>query len=481
MNKNLLITLIIACTILPVMAGNGADNKSGTTPPPMFVLGNNQGHLQMIFWTYADEPQMNEEYPEFYEEEHQRWELQEQFRRNASQYTKLIVDGGKTRDVKYVDEILLNPDGEKIFPGELHGRPQIPSSGARFALLGQPPLNDEEQPGIVIVTDNYLATHKPMAIKPASDGENLPLPSNVIKNMEDKYGMKVERSVKAYIIGNRYTYGVLQFQGEYDNPNKEPDQDYKNSLALEIIIDGDKIYSYPVVGWYDPEFGPTWNADDGGEYFASGIAAAFQGPNGLEVYYIHWAPESATTGRFIIEDGKFDNQRYAVYHSLIDENLPVWKKDIKEMRRLYVDEDPGENENVTLTKWAHVYIDYDGEQIWISDNEEENGALFSREDGELKLIGTVRANFKPSFPESMNGNHYLVISGPAGGPSYYTEVYKFKNGKVVERFNALEVYGEIDSCALNGKEISPEQGKAYMEAVPEATEPFIFWTDINRQ
>ena len=462
-----------------MMAGNGANKKSGTTPPPMFVLGNNQGHLQMVYWTYADEPQMNEEYPEFYEEEHQKWELQEQFRRNASQYTKLIVDGGKTRDVKYVDEILLNPDGEKIFPGELHGRPQIPSSGARFALLGQPPLNDEEQPGIVIVTDGYLATHKPMAIKPASDGDNLPLPANVIKKMEDKYGMKVDRSVKAYIIGNRYTYGVLQFQGEYDNPNKEPDQDEKNSLALEIIIDGDKIYSYPVVGWYDPSFGPVWHADDGGEYFPGNIVAAFDGPQGPELCYVHWAPESATTGMFIINDGNLDNQEYNVYHSLIDENLPVWKKDIEEMRRLYVDEDPGENENVELTKWAHVYIDYDGEQIWISDADENDGAFFSRENGELKLIATVRANLKPSFPESRNGNHYLVISGPAGGPSYYTEVYKFKNGKVVEAFNALEVYGEIDSCALNGKEISAEQGKAYMEAVPEATEPFIFWTDIN--
>ena len=462
-----------------MMAGNGADKKSGTTPPPMFVLGNNQGHLQMVYWTYADEPQMNEEYPEFYEEEHQRWELQEQFRRNASQYTKLVVDGGKTRDVKYVDEILLNPDGEKIFPGELHGRPQIPSSGARFALLGQPPLNDEEQPGIVIVTDSYLANHKPMAISPASDGENLPLPANVIKKMEDKYGMKVERSVKAYIIGNRYTYGVLQFQGEYDNPNKEPDQDEKNSLALEIIIDGDKIYSYPVVGWFDPSFGPVWHADDGGEYFPGNIVAAFDGPQGPELCYVHWAPESATTGMFIINDGNLDNQEYTVYHSLIDENLPVWKKDIEEMKRLYVDDDPGENENVELTKWAHVYIDYDGEQIWISDADENDGAFFSRENGELKLIATVRANLKPSFPESRNGNNYLMLSGSAGGPSYYTEIYKFKNGKVVEAFNALEVYGEIDSCALNGKEISPEQGKAYMEAVPEATEPFIFWTDIN--
>ena len=479
MNKTFLITLLFACSMLPMTAGSGPENKNGATPPPMFLLGNNNGLMQMVYWANLEEPQLDEEYPEFYQEEHQGWELQEQFRRNASQYTKLIVDGGKTRDVKFVDEVLLNPDGEKIFPGELHGRPQIPSPGARFDLLGKPALNADEPPGIVVVTDSYLATHKPMAIKPASDGEILPLPSNVIKKMEAKYGMKAERSVKAYIIGDRYTYGVLQFQGEYDNPNKKPDQDYKNSLALEIITDGDKIYSYPAVGWYDPTEGPVWHADDGGEYFPGYIVAAFDGPQGPELCYVHWAPESATTGMFLIQDGNFDQREYTVYHSLIDENFPVWKKDIAEMKRLYIADDPHENKDVELTKWAHVFIDWEGEQIWISDDAEENGAFFSREDGVLKLIGTVRANLKPSFPESSNDNHYLVLSGPAGGPSYYTEVYKMRGGKVVEEFHALEVYGEIDECSLNGKTMSAAEGKAYMEAIPEAREPFIFWQEIN--
>lgn len=479
MNKTILITLLFACSMLPMTAGSGPENKNGATPPPMFLLGNNNGLMQMVYWANLEEPQLDEEYPEFYQEEHQGWELQEQFRRNASQYTKLIVDGGKTRDVKFVDEVLLNPDGEKIFPGELHGRPQIPSPGARFDLLGKPALNADEPPGIVVVTDSYLATHKPMSIKPASDGEILPLPSNVIKKMEAKYGMKAERSVKAYIIGDRYTYGVLQFQGEYDNPNKKPDQDYKNSLALEIITDGDKIYSYPAVGWYDPTEGPVWHADDGGEYFPGYIVAAFDGPQGPELCYVHWAPESATTGMFLIQDGKFDQREYTVYHSLIDENFPVWKKDIAEMKRLYIADDPHENKDVELTKWAHVFIDWEGEQIWISDDAEENGAFFSREDGVLKLIGTVRANLKPSFPESSNDNHYLVLSGPAGGPSYYTEVYKMRGGKVVEEFHALEVYGEIDECSLNGKTMSAAEGKAYMEAIPEAREPFIFWQEIN--
>ena len=483
MNKALFFTLIFACSMLPMTAGSAPDKNDGATLPPMFLLGTNNGMMQMVYWCDFEEPQLDEEYPEYFEEQHQAWEVQEKFRRNVSKYTKLIVDGTKTLDVKYVDEILLNPDGEKIFPGELHGNPKIPSAGARFTLKGEHKMNMDEVSGNVVVTDSYLASHKPLTVQPiTSDYEMPPLPSAAIKKMEEKYGMKAVQSKKVYIIGDRYTYGVMQFQGEYKNSTrKKHNPDEKSALALEIITDGDKVYSYPVEGWYDPEFGCTWNADDGGEYFPSNIAAAFEGPQGVELCYLHWAPESATTGIMTLSNGKLDRQEYAVYHSLIDEQIPVWKKDIEEMKRLYIAEDPGENDGIELTKWAHVFIDYMGEQIWISDEAEENGAFFSREDGKFELIGTVRGNFKPSFPQSRDGNCYLVISGPAGGPSYYTEIFKFRNGKVVERFNGLEVYGELDGAMLNGKEISAEQGKAYMNAVPEATEPFIYWNEINEK
>ena len=462
---------------LAPMAIDSVSVEETDTTPPMFVLGINDGHLQMVYWEDLKEPVKDQDNAEYFDEIHQRWAFQDQFRRNAKQYTKLIVDGTKTRDVKYVDEVLLNPDGEPIFYAELHSRPEIPSIGARYVLQGEPKLKDE-LPGIVLVTESYLATHKPMAIKYMQEHNYPPMPATVVKQMEEKYGMKAERSQQICTIGDRYTYGTIQFKGEYKKPEKKDPED-KLALALEVICDGETVYSFPVEGWYDESFGPTWNADDGGEYFPSKIEAAFDGPKGPEFCYVHWAPESATTGRFLIRDGKLDRQEYTVYHSLIDEPLPVWKKDIEEMKRLYVADDPGENKHVELTKWAHVYIDYDGEQIWISDKDEENGAFFSRENGKLKLISTVRANLKPSFPESRNGNHYLMLSGSAGGPSYYTEIFKFKGGKVVEKFNAMEIYGEIDECSLNGKTISKEQGKAYMNAVPDATEPYIFWQEIE--
>lgn len=489
--KNLLFFLFQALCVTAMTAGCtgskseipaalAAESTADTTPPPVFVLANSQGHLQMVYWTDLEEPKKDEDNEEYFEEMHRNWAFQDLFRRNAKKYTKLMIDGTKTRDVKYVDEVLLNPDGEKIFYGELHGRPEIPSAGARYALQGEPKLVDGELPGILLVTEDYLTSHKPMTFKPVSQEEHPPLPASIIKQMEAKYGMKVDKSQKVYTIGDRYTYGVLQFKGEYKNSErKKNDPNEKSALALEIIIDGDNVYSYPVEGWYDPEFGCTWNADDGGEYFASEIVAAFQGPKGLEVYFVHWAPESGTTGRLIVKDGNLERQEYSVYHVLIDEPIPVWKKDIEEMKRLYLEDDPGEHEFVKLSKWTHVFIDYEGEQIWISDAEEEHGAFFSREDGKFILVGTVRANLKPSFPESRDSKHYLVISGPAGGPSYYTEIFKFKNGKLVESFNVLQVYGEHDGGVLNGKEISTEQAKAYMKDVPDAIEPYIFWHEIE--
>lgn len=451
-----------------------------TTPPPMFVMGSSNNDLkQMVYWAEREEPKADEDNAEYFDEIHQQWAIQDLFRRNADQYTKLIVDGVKTVDVKYVDELWLNPDGEPMYLGELHGRPEIPSPGARFALADASSL-PEESVGIVVVTDSYLASHRPLEIRHATEAdEAVPLPPSVIKQMEEKYGMRVHSSVMSYIIGDRYTYGVLQFEGAYPHPKKIIDPEYSAALALEIITDGDIIYSYPVEGYYFPDEGPIWHADDGGEYFPGHIAAAFDGPQGPEFYFVHWAPESATIGNFLIRDGQLDCQEYTVYHSLIDEESPVWKKDIEEMKRLYVAEDPHENENVKLTKWAHVYLDYEGDQIWISDEAEENGAFFTLLNGELKLIGTTRYNLSPSFPQSKNGNNYLMLSGPAGGPAYYYEIYTLRNGQVVEKFNALTVYDEIDGCSLNGEEISADKAKAYLDAIPEATEHYVGWHEID--
>ena len=43
----------------------------------------------------------------------------------------------------------------------------------------------------------------------------------------------------------------------------------------------------------------------------------------------------------------------------------------------------------------------------------------------------------------------------------------------------LEVEGKIDECSLNDKDISNEEGKAYLDMVPEGEEITAFFKEIN--
>ena len=57
MNKILFFSLIFACSILPMTAGSGPDKNDGATLPPMFLLGTNNGMMQMVYWCDFEEPQ----------------------------------------------------------------------------------------------------------------------------------------------------------------------------------------------------------------------------------------------------------------------------------------------------------------------------------------------------------------------------------------------------------------------------------------
>ena len=76
-----------------------------------------------------------------------------------------------------------------------------------------------------------------------------------------------------------------------------------------------------------------------------------------------------------------------------------------------------------------------------------------------------------------NGIAYLKYAGPAGGPTWATEIYGYKSGKQVEHFEMLEVEGEIDGCGLNDKEMTPEQGRAYVNKFADAQPLNQSWTE----
>jgi hypothetical protein len=288
--------------------------------------------------------------------------------------------------------------------------------------------------------------------------------------------MKAQQSHKTCLIGDSIIMGAVEFKGEYKNaPKDKYDADRKSALAVEVLVDGGKLYILEQIGYYDPEYGATWNADADG-YIPNDIDAAFEGPKGLEICYTHGAPESYCVGMLFPREGKLVELEYECYHSMVDEDIPVWKKDFAEMDQLYHADEYADS-HVKFTKWAHCYIDYDNEWIWLRDKDDKNGAFFIRKDGKFQLVAIENPRLKPSRCEK-DGIHYLKFGGSAGGPSWQQEIYAFKNGKRLWKLNVLEIEGEIDECALNGKAISKEEGKSYLEKIPQGQEVTAYFRDI---
>ena len=459
--------------------------ENDTTPLPMFLIGNDGKYMQMLYWTEIEEPQRSKDDEDYFEAWHKSWELQEMFRRNAAQYTNMMGGNGIVK-VKFIDEVLKDPDGNTPSIGEIHGRVGIPSLCARFDYADAKPKakKDDESYGsdwgMIIVTDSYLNTRKRLEVKSSlDDSYNYPkLPADIVKQLEDKYGMKAEKSHKTCIIGDRYTVGAIEFKGEYKNaPKDKYDAERKFALALEVLIDGDKLYVLEQLGHYDPEYGSVWNADADG-YIPNEIEAAFEGPKGLELCYSHGAPESYCVGMLFPREDKLIELEYECYHSMVDEDLPVWKKDFAEMQKLYLADDPHAHKYVELTKWSHCYIDYDNEWIWLRDKDDKNGAFFIRKDGKFTLIDVENKYQSPSSCQK-DGISYLKFSGSPGGPAMQHIIYAFQNGKQLWKLFVLEIYGDVDECSLNGKEISKEEGKAYLDKIPEGKEINAWFRDIE--
>ena len=458
--------------------------ENDTTPMPMFLMGEDAQYALMLYWSNIEEPKKNEEYPEYFEAEHQRWALQDMFRRNKEQYTNMLMDD-KFVKIKFIDEVLKDPDGDLPSTGEIH-RKEIPSLCARFDFANPKDKKKTDYGynwGTVIVTDAYLQSRKLLPIKSFEhewDKED-PLPATVVKQLEQRYGMQAMRSELMCNIGDSCQYGSIQFKGEYKNGPKEGyDEERKCALALDVLICGDKIYANEQYGYMFSETDYSWNADDEGRYVGCNLLAAFEGPKGLELCYYRGAPESSTVGMFYLRNSKLIEHEYECYHNMVDEQPPVWRSDIAEMRRLYLANDPQEHKGTQLTKYGHCFIDYDNEWLWMRDSLDQHGAFYLRKDGKLQLIAVETPRLKPTRMEK-GGIYYLQLSGSAGGPATYAEIHAFKDGRQIETFTVLSIYGEIDECSLNGKTISKEAGQAWLDKLPKPMEINVYFQDADKK
>ena len=140
------------------------------------------------------------------------------------------------------------------------------------------------------------------------------------------------------------------------------------------------------------------------------------------------------------------------------------------MQELYenMDDDHGWE---PLCKWQYVDLDGDGvNEVWMRDMAEEYGAFFICDGDFIDVIGAETDRYQAFTREKKDGKGYFCKGGPAGGPSYYTEVITLKDSRVTDRFYLLEVYGEVENATLNGEDIDADKAKTYREALPEGKE-----------
>ena len=111
--------------------------------------------------------------------------------------------------------------------------------------------------------------------------------------------------------------------------------------------------------------------------------------------------------------------------------------------------------------------------------DDKHGAIFINTNGKWQLIGTEDERTGVVFRQTRNNVGYLQFGTPAGGPSWYTQMFEISKGRILHRFIVLEVYGEIDECHLDGKALSKEQGRQYIDNLPPTEEPSLYWEDIQ--
>ena len=398
-------------------------------PQPVFLFCNNSRKLQVIY-AQLDPPEVDPAV--------------------AKQYNKLFMDSKDPVKVKFVGEQLNDPDGNPLEPGIIHNEFFL-SPGLKYALVDESDAGrkDFAMEFGLLVADSYLDSHKTLDLRKNSKQ----MPPEIVTQLEQKYQMESDQSSKSYIIGENGFYGVLQFKPKDDK-----------IVALDVVYDGTNCYSLPHEGdYYEPEdeFDAIsyWNVDDEGEYFASKIYSVFETPEGWELYYVRLAAESCSCGAFCTKgNGELVLKEQANYtmNSMNEvENRPIFSKDVKELVKLYYEED-AENKANQMEKWCLVDVDYDGQdEVWIRSSDDQYGALFTVA-GEPKLI------MKEDEQMAIHVfSDYVAKGGSAGGPAVYHEYCVLRGSRKYQTLTLMEVYGEFDFAELNGKEVGEEEVKQF--------------------
>lgn len=347
MRKALIIALAIvaaACTNKKQGAATDgdapADSTAATTAPaedttlqPVFAYCMAPDSLQVIYWAedslgeYADTLS---------------WQLQQQLRQHAGEYTRLMTSPIGGAEVKYAEETLVDPDGEPAAAGSIRNV-WYPMKGLRYQLAERNGPQEKELGTFhLLVTPDYLKTHKPLEVEQnpwGSTVDDQPMAANIVKLLEDRYSLSAKRShTVATLDSGRIQLGIVQFKPK---GNK--------ALALEVMTRNGQVYCHENEGNYESEAPYSiWNVDDEGIYFPFELKAAFDGPDGVSLYYTRWAVESAATGRYIVKDDKLVRQQQGLYYVYPENPRPIWRSKAKFKSTLKKDEN-GQVCSVTIS------------------------------------------------------------------------------------------------------------------------------------
>ena len=169
----------------------------------------------------------------------------------------------------------------------------------------------------------YLSSREPLQIVENAEVEKAfaERVEEVIVMLERKYGLKAGEKYFSVFINPSFVWGSIQFIGEYKAALKEDFDNSKKALALDVLIniEGNKVYAHENIGHLFDDGRYSWNVDDEGHYVGCELLHAFDGPNGIELFYRRSAPESIAVGMFFICDGKLIQQVYEVYNSIGEE------------------------------------------------------------------------------------------------------------------------------------------------------------------
>lgn len=278
-----------------------------TMPPvPLYVrsgLHDEEPIVQVVYWISVDKPQVDNDSAYI-----ESWKVQNALRENRAHYTKVMGQDNKLYGVKCV--------GDATSPSNEYGSlasPNHPQMGLKFRLDDPAAFAKTAEGGFMnelywLLPDDYLSHREMLNIKPIQWDKHKPLPAEVVRKMEAKYGMRAARTSLTAQIGDEYVAGFIQFAPQG-----------KKCLAVEVLVCGDEVWSYSEEAQYfEQENAFSWHVDDDGEYFGNSYDAAFIGPDGIELLYTHFAPESADFGWMTIKGDKLVQHEVNGYYIWYD-------------------------------------------------------------------------------------------------------------------------------------------------------------------